>query len=116
MGQRHQAFIIRRTRKGTVYTVVSLHHQWLYGRGPLFSTAAFCKSLVASKAEASAAIEAFEATATNDALASPSPGKAPFIDELFAKTFSTYSLEELSDPHDGDNNDGVTIIDISNLE
>ncbi|KAJ3012894.1 UNVERIFIED_CONTAM: hypothetical protein HDU68_000978 [Siphonaria sp. JEL0065] len=115
MGQRHQAFIIRRTSKGTVYTVVSLHHQWLYGRGPLVYTAAFCKALAASKTEAAAAIEEFEATATDDDLEDPSSGKVPFVDELFLSSFEAKRFEELSDPHDGDNNDGVTIIDITDL-
>ncbi|KAJ3021592.1 UNVERIFIED_CONTAM: hypothetical protein HDU68_009544 [Siphonaria sp. JEL0065] len=116
MGQRHQAFAIRRTRKGAVYTVVCIHHQCLYGRGPLFRTAAFCKALAASKTEAAAAIEAFEATATDYDLDDTSYSKVPFINKLFLSIFDANSTYALSDPHYGNNNDGVTIIDISNLE
>ncbi|KAI9324986.1 hypothetical protein BDR26DRAFT_790788, partial [Obelidium mucronatum] len=115
MGQRHQAFLIRRFRTGKVYTVASLHHQWLYGRGPLTATAAFCRSLAASSTEVTAALLAFEATASPKDIEEFSAGKVPFIDLLFTTAFGSMSLKELQDPHDGDNNDGVSIIDISDI-
>ncbi|KAI9325001.1 hypothetical protein BDR26DRAFT_880238 [Obelidium mucronatum] len=120
MGQRHQAFLIRRFRTGKVYSVASLYHQWLYGRGPLTATAAFCRSLAASSTEATAALLAFEATASPKDIEGFSVGKVPFIDLLFITAFGVHGvmspeLITVAGPHFCDNNDGVSIIDISDI-
>lgn len=82
MGQRHQVYIIKNNK-----CVAALHHQWLYGRGPLTNLASLLDCLK-----------------TGD-----SPNKA--LENAY-KDGIILTKEEF-DPEGADNNDGITVVDIT---
>ncbi|KAF9555370.1 hypothetical protein CPC08DRAFT_753139 [Agrocybe pediades] len=125
MGQRHQAFVI--ARQGQRYRcIAALHHQWCYGRGPLRAAAQFLSLVQQPQNAWIIHKELDEHTASSldhdDDIAIP----CPFTNYLLSLAFSvnlepdqeSVSSRVSAYPVDygsttGDNNDGITVLDIS---
>ncbi|KAF8968231.1 hypothetical protein BDZ97DRAFT_1655263 [Flammula alnicola] len=137
MGQRHQAYIIARVvphgsppDKANYRCIGAIHHQWCYGRLPLKAAIRFM-TLVKQKDNAEIVREEVHAlnglygSAMAEAPTIPDV-PCPFTSFLLASAFSA----DLSDPEkwygssiiyesakmgtlEGDNNDGITVIDVT---
>ncbi|KAJ3530372.1 hypothetical protein NMY22_g8601 [Coprinellus aureogranulatus] len=129
MGQRHQLFLVARVSKApgspkAYRCVAAFHHQWCYGRLPLRCVARF-KHLARVKDNADLIQRDLDRYPEGVEKSSAIP--CPFISFLARGAFSTdnecdygepYSTGVLLEPAhmgstDGDNNDGITIIDIT---
>ncbi|KIM35252.1 hypothetical protein M413DRAFT_32608 [Hebeloma cylindrosporum] len=133
MGQRHQAFIIARVvpsgspPKGAYYRCVgALHHQWCYGRLPLKAATRFM-TLIKQEDNALIIREELRAMDGLYRLYGPIPDvPCPFTYFLFESAWST-DLSKEEDSYNsnvmtlkagegskqGVNNDGITIIDVT---
>ncbi|KAG6811058.1 hypothetical protein H0H92_009147 [Tricholoma furcatifolium] len=139
MGQRHQAFLIakivpRGETAAKYRCVVANHHQWCYGRGPLQAARRF---LTLVKKQEHAQIIREELRALDGKYGRwqqhpPVPAiAAPFSWFLLTTSFNVNFNPSDNDPipakahtnldanmgsTDGDNNDGITVIDITEPE
>ncbi|KAJ2926097.1 hypothetical protein H1R20_g10998, partial [Candolleomyces eurysporus] len=128
MGQRHQIFVVARVSvapgKPRQYRcIAALHHQWCYGKLPLYAINSFKR--LARVPENAALIE--EELATYHERKKFLPGRpCPYTSYLTESAFSVDLVRE-SGPYssgvlildadmgsrDGDNNDGITILDVT---
>ncbi|KAH9921538.1 uncharacterized protein BXZ73DRAFT_79930 [Epithele typhae] len=140
MGQRHQAFLIARVRPhgapaghpGNRRCIAAIHHQWCYGSLPLNATRRFI-DLIRQPLNAAALLsEVRNLDGKYGAFGNREPTipdiPCPYTTSLFATAWSTnletgeqgeyYSsgfcyLDAPMGCWDGDNNDGITIIDVT---
>ncbi|ETW84443.1 hypothetical protein HETIRDRAFT_416134 [Heterobasidion irregulare TC 32-1] len=138
MGQRHQVFVVAQViPKGTpadshsqgYQCIVALHHQWCYGRLPLLATRRFLTLLRVPENAEIVRWELNEIRANWESL-DDNENLCPYIASLLVscwsaslephKTYATGTSCHLLSPFmgsgDGDNNDGITIIDITDCQ
>ncbi|KAJ7499023.1 hypothetical protein FB451DRAFT_1016034 [Mycena latifolia] len=135
MGQRHQIFIVARVTAHNAKTpryrcVGAYHHQWCYGRLPLMATRRFI-SLIKQKDNAEIIEEEIRALQGKYALEEDKPrlpqAPCPYALFLLASawcvdleahytsgvSFENSVLDAKMGSTEGDNNEGITVIDIS---
>ncbi|KAJ3546570.1 hypothetical protein NMY22_g2003 [Coprinellus aureogranulatus] len=125
MGQRHQLFLIARVREAPkdpkkYRCVAAFHHQWCYGKSPLRCVSRF-KLLSGVKANADLIQRDLDRYHLGLQRSSETP--CPYISFLGGMAFSIdmerrtidniHHLPASMGSKDGDNNDGITVIDIS---
>ncbi|RDB21908.1 hypothetical protein Hypma_010968 [Hypsizygus marmoreus] len=144
MGQRHQAFVIAKVvphgqTQARYRCIAALHHQWCYGRLPLKATRRFL-SVVKQKDNAEIIHEELRLIQGKYARWGEQPEKpkipnvpCPYTAFLLGTSWNL-DFENKNDPYssggalnnallpanmgssDGDNNDGITVIDITDPE
>lgn len=105
MGQRHQVYVrLPETRKGPS-RVVGIHHQWLYGHSAVRSLGRFIKFIKAQDSFYADSLiqESGESILNSIYSIEIETGYYHRVHQLYA---------ECEDPNRGDNNDGITIIDL----
>ncbi|KAJ7597531.1 hypothetical protein C8J56DRAFT_920300 [Mycena floridula] len=138
MGQRHQAFVIARVvphgeKKPAYRCIAAVHHQWCYGRLPLKALDRFLK-LVKQPNNAEIVLEEIQLIQGKYGRHQQTPEivdvPCPFTSFLLSSAWAV----DLEDPYyysgvkypgsvlpanmgsfEGDNNDGITIIDVTDL-
>jgi hypothetical protein len=120
MGQRHQIYIRMNTKEGP--KVLGYHHQWLFGKTAVET---LIRALTFAKADAQCnygvlnrgydggrdASRAFEAVLSVDVSSGYYHNVYPF--QFNPQDESDYEEAALTDPRQGDNNNGITIIDLT---
>ncbi|KAF8165997.1 hypothetical protein B0H34DRAFT_649747 [Crassisporium funariophilum] len=138
MGQRHQVYLIAKVvphdktpREARYRCIGALHHHWCYGRAPLQATTRFMK-LIKQKENAEIIREEINALHGLYGVFSQKPDlpeiPCPFAHFLVSSSWSGSYLDNRFHAHDtssldagdsskqGDNNDGITIIEITDPE
>ena len=121
MGQRHQIYV--RVKEGDKKVVYGFHHQWLYGKTALKS---LLRVLTFSEGEGNYnALRDFSYQPTSDVIKSIlstdwTCGYYHMVHPFQSDRFNTMDSQEeewgqscIKDPREGDNNDGITIIDFT---
>ncbi|KAH8809440.1 hypothetical protein F5884DRAFT_652358, partial [Xylogone sp. PMI_703] len=136
MGQRHQLFIISNVN-GRYRTLAAVHHQWLYGAGPtkacwrmlqILQNPTNKKLISHELREAATHPDEWWKTLKRDSHWQDDPLQFPFITTClvlgagldprpqFVYRHDVQVLSITTDFEEVDNNDGLTMIDISNLD
>ncbi|KAG8908913.1 hypothetical protein FRB99_000016 [Tulasnella sp. 403] len=110
MGQRHQVYAIARVQKYSI-CVAAFHHQWLYGYLAVETALAALRDI-----KRQARIIKKELRIMHDGAYKPirGPIPLPFVWSVLRKHYGDHGISAKSHPVDQDNNDGITVIDVTN--
>jgi hypothetical protein len=106
MGQRHQVYVVIK-RNGKYTCVAAVHNQWSYGRLALNSCHNTIRIIKASKTLVQNAVD--QATEQGSKWLSMLVAVCQSYDRAFP-------IDIPDDPFDDDNNDGITVIDITDVD